>query len=128
MGSASILRKYRRTMIRLLQTLTWILCFIALPFTAAAQNVLPSSFAGWTASAPSTAIPPAGLDQILGANAGAFREYVVKSIEKRPYSQGTASASITLYRLRDPSSAYGAYTFLRNASMATVNLGSFAGA
>jgi hypothetical protein len=124
----TILHNYRRTMIRFLRTLTGILCFIALPFTAAAQNVLPSSFAGWTASAPSTVIPPAGLDQILGANASAFREYVVKGVEQRPYSQGTASATITLYRLRDPSSAYGAYTFLRNATMAPVNLGSFASA
>ncbi len=128
MGLTAILRKYRRTMIRFLRSLSVALCFMALPVAAAAQSVLPSSFAGWTASAPSTAIPPAGLDQILGANAGAFKEYIVKSVEHRPYGQGTASASITLYRLRDPSSAYGAYTFLRNDSMTTINLGSFASA
>jgi hypothetical protein len=115
-------------MIRFLHTFIGILCFVALPFTAAAQNILPSSFAGWTATAPSTAIPTAGLDQILGANAGAFREYVIKGVEQRPYSQGTTTATVTVYRLRDPSSAYGAYTFLRNASMAPVNLGSFASA
>src|SRR5579862_6197209 len=107
-------------MIRFLRTLIGILCFVALPFAAAAQSVLPSSFGDWTASAPSTAIPPAGLDRILGANAGAFKEYVVKGVEQRLYNQGTATASITLYRLRDPSSAYGAYTFLLNASMTPV--------
>ncbi len=91
MGSTAILSKYIRTMIRSLRTLTGILCLVALPFAAAAQSVLPSSFAGWTASAPSTAILPGGLDQILGANAGAFKEYVVKGIEQRPYSTGDRS-------------------------------------
>ena len=89
----------------------------------------PSSFAGWTASAPSSAIPLArALIQLLGADAAAFREYIVKSVEQRTYTQGTQSASITLYRLRDPSSAYGAYTFLRNDSLSPANLGSFASA
>jgi hypothetical protein len=99
-----------------------------LSYPAAAQNILPSSFAGWTASAPSAAIPSTGLDQLLGADARAFREYIVKSIEQRPYTQGAQTASITLYRLRDPSSAYGAYTFLRNDSLSPVNLASFGSA
>ena len=33
-----------------------------------------------------------------------------------------------MYRLRDPSSAYGAYTFLRNDSLTTADLGSYASA
>ena len=33
-----------------------------------------------------------------------------------------------MYRLRDPSSAFGAYTFLRNESMSVVNLGAYASA
>jgi hypothetical protein len=33
-----------------------------------------------------------------------------------------------MYRLRDPSSAYGAYTFLRNEGLAEANLGSYASA
>ena len=103
-----------------------VLCLAALAYPAAAQNILPSSFAGWTASAPSVVIPSAGLDRVLqGADAAAFREYIVKSIEQRSYVQGTQTASITLYRLRDPSSAYGAYTFLRNDSLSPVRIGSF---
>ena len=105
-----------------------ILCLAALAHPAAAQNILPSSFAGWTASAPSTVIPSTGLDRVLGANAAAFREYIVKSVEQRPYAKGTQAASMTLYRMRDPSSAYGAYTFLRNDSLSPVNLASFASA
>jgi hypothetical protein len=115
-------------MIRLPRMCMGILCLAALSHPVAAQNILPSSFAGWTASAPSAVIPLTGLDRLLGADAGAFREYVVKSVEQRPYVQGAQTASITLYRLRDPSSAYGAYTFLRNDSLSPVNLASFSSA
>jgi hypothetical protein len=113
---------------RFLRITVSILCFAAAAQMADAQGVLPSSFAGWTASAPSSVTSPAGLDQLLGADAAAFREYVVKSIEQRSYSQGTQTAAIRLYRLRDPSSAFGAYTFLRNEALSPVNLGAYAGA
>src|ERR1700720_3478419 len=112
-------------MTRCTRIFTGIFFLAVLSVPAAAQNKLPSSFAGWTASAPSATIPPAGIDHILGADAAAFREYVVKSVEQRAYTQGTQAASITLYRMRDPSSAYGGYTLLRNDSMSPVNLASF---
>lgn len=95
---------------------------------AAAQGILPSSFAGWTAGAPATAIPPNGLDPLLGPDTAAFREYIPKSVEQRSYTQGAQSASITLYRMRDPSSAYGAYTFLRSDALTLADLGSYASA
>jgi len=103
--------------------------FLALaPRPASAQGILPPAFAGWSASAPATTVAPTSLDSLLGPDAIAFREYVVKSVEKRTYAAGTRAASITLYRLRDPSSAYGAYTFLRNDSLADAGLGSYASA
>ncbi len=49
-------------------------------------------------------------------------------MEQRSYTQGQQTASITLYRLRDPSSAYGGYTFLRNDSLSPVSLASYASA
>ncbi|HVA94022.1 MAG TPA: DUF6599 family protein [Candidatus Dormibacteraeota bacterium] len=104
-----------------------ILFFAAIVPLSHAQTVLPSSFGKWTASSPSTMAPLSGLDQFFGPQANAFREYVVKSIEQRSYIEGKKSATITLYRLRDPSSAYGAYTFLRNDSFTTAQIGSFAG-
>jgi hypothetical protein len=73
-------------------------------------------------------IPPAGLDSLLGPDTTAFREYIVKSVEQRSYTQGAETASVTLYRLRDPSSAYGAYTFLRNDALSGAELGSYASA
>ncbi|HEX4642721.1 MAG TPA: DUF6599 family protein, partial [Candidatus Acidoferrales bacterium] len=110
---------------RLLRTVLGILCLVVAAIPAAAQGVLPSSFAGWSAPAVATTIPPAGIDSLVGPDASAFREYIVKSAEQRAYSQGTQTASITLYRLRDPSSAYGAFTFLRNDSLTDATLGSY---
>jgi hypothetical protein len=113
---------------RLLRTCFGMLCLVLAAHPAAAQGILPTTFAGWTAAAPSTTVPPSGLDPLLGPDAPAFREYVVKSVEQRSYAQGAQTASIALYRLRDPSSAYGAYTFLRNDALSVVDLGSYASA
>ena len=104
-----------------------IACFAAIVPPSHAQTVLPSSFGKWTASGPSTMAPLSGLDQFFGPQANAFREYVVKSIEQCSYTEGKKAAIITLYRLRDPSSSYGAYTFLRNDAFTTAQIGSFAG-
>ena len=115
-------------MSRLLRICFGILCLIVAAHSAAAQGILPSTFAGWTAAAPATSVPPNGLDPLLGPDTPAFREYIVKSVEQRSYTQGVQAASITLYRLRDPSSAYGAYTFLRNDTLSAADLGSYASA
>jgi len=127
---------------RLLRISFVFLCLACAAHPAAAQGILPSAFAGWTAAGPSTPISPNALDPLLGTGATAFREYVVKSVEQRSYTgaqiaQGspagpsgsaTPTASVTLYRLRDPSSAYGAYTFLRDEALNAIDLGSFASA
>ena len=101
------------------------LCFLFATHPAAAQDRLPASFSGWNASSISTAIPLAALDPVLGQDSTPFREYILKSVEQRAYTQGNQSATVTLYRLRDPSSAYGAYTFLRNDTMADGSIGSY---
>jgi hypothetical protein len=113
---------------RLLGICLGVLCLAVAAFPAAAPGILPSSFAGWTAAAPSTVIPPTGLDPLLGPDASAFREYIVKSVEQRSYTEGAQAISITLYRLRDPSSAYGAYTFLTGDTLSAADLGSYASA
>src|ERR1700722_3735681 len=105
-----------------------ILCLTWAPRQASAQGVLPNSFGGWNASANSAFVPANGLDSLLGPDTPAFREYVVKAVEQRSYTQGNQTASVTIYRLRDPSSAYGAYTFLRNDTLSPIDLGSYASA
>ncbi len=113
---------------RLLGICLCIFCLVLAARPAAAQGILPSAFAGWTAAAPSATVPPTALDPILGTDTPAFREYIVKSVEQRSYTQGAQTASVTLYRLRDPSSAYGAYTFLRDDALSAADLGSYASA
>jgi len=113
---------------RLLRVCLGILCLVVAAHPAAAQGILPSTFASWTAAASSTFIPPTGLDPLLGPDTAAFREYIVKSVEQRSYTQGSQATSVTLYRLRDPSSAYGAYTFLRTEALSDAALGSYASA
>jgi hypothetical protein len=113
---------------RLLSLAFGILCLAVVARPTEAQGVLPSNFSGWNASANSTFVSANGLDSLLGPDTPAFREYVVKAVEQRSYTQGTQTASLTLYRLRDPSSAYGAYTFLRNETLSPIDLGSFASA
>jgi hypothetical protein len=113
---------------RILRICLGVLCLAIAAHPAAAQAILPSTFAGWSAEGPPTALPPTGLDPLLGPDTPAFREYVLKSAEQRSYSQAGQTALITLYRLRDPSSAYGAYTFLRNDALSAADLGSYASA
>src|SRR5713101_624099 len=103
-------------------TLLW-LAAVAAP--AGAQALLPSSFGPWSASDSGVYLPSAGVQQILGADTPIFREYSVQSAERKTFVQGAHNVTVTLYRLRDPSSAYGAYTFLRNDTLTPVPLGSF---
>ena len=113
---------------RLIRLSLGLLCLVIAAHPAAAQGILPSSFAGWNASAPSAVMPPSDVDNLLGPDATAFREYIVKGVEQRSYTEGSQTAVVNLYRFRDPSSAYGAYTFLRNDSLSPANLGSYASA
>jgi hypothetical protein len=105
-----------------------ILCLVAVARPAAAQGVLPSSFADWNASEPSVVVPITGLDQTLAPDAAIFHEYFLKSLERRAYARSGQSAAISLYRFRDPSSAYGAYTFIRDDSLTPVELSSYGAA
>jgi hypothetical protein len=120
---SSILKPMHRPWIFLAATL--LVSFIGGAPSASAQAVLPSSFAGWTAAEPSSIQKAAAVNQTLGADAPIFHEYFIQSIEHRTYTQAAQSAEITLYTMRDPSSAYGAYTYLRNDALTPVTIGSF---
>src|SRR5579872_373907 len=105
-----------------------ILFLIAAVRPAAAQSVLPASFGDWNASGPAALAPVGGLSALEPQGApdlGILKEYFLKSTEMRPYTHGAQTSAITLYRFRDPSSAYGAYTFLRGDSLAPADLGAY---
>jgi Family of unknown function (DUF6599) len=101
-----------------------LLAFAAGP-PAAAQGMLPSSFGGWNATDSPVVNLPASFNQLLGQDAAIFREYSLKSVERGTYTQGGRTAEVKLFRFRDPSSAYGGYTFLRTDALSAVKIGSF---
>jgi hypothetical protein len=90
---------------------------------ALAQGLLPGSAGGWGAPSGASVVTPAQLESVAASQADILREYGVASAEQRQYARGQQSASVTLYRMADPSAAYGAFTFLRDAQMQLLDLG-----
>lgn len=89
---------------------------------ASAQGILPSSFAGWTGD-PQSGIPAPVVsnDHIASMAAGQFaatqQEYGFVSGEQAAYSRASQRLQVTLYRMKDPSGAYGIYSYLRSPDM-----------
>src|SRR5271170_7473624 len=94
----------------------------ALP--ASAQGILPNSFAGWSGSTTPGLNPPAidtgdhVASMSAGQQAAARQEYGFVSGEEGTYSLGKDALQVTLYRMKDPSGAYGLYSYLRSPDMA----------
>jgi hypothetical protein len=97
---------------------------LAMARPSAAQALLPPSFGSWSAGAAQ----PVTLEQIAGADAAAIREYGFKAIERQEYARGADTLAVTLYRMMDPSAAYGAFTYLRTAGMAPQSISRYAAA
>ena len=85
-------------------------------FPTAAQGFLPPSFSGWNSTNVMEA-RPADLPKLAGENAAPLQEYGLLVAEQRTYARGAGNLSVTLYRMKDPSAAYGAYSFLRAPEM-----------
>lgn len=78
-----------------------------------AQGLLPQGFGDWTATQPA-AVPPA---QTSPFGPGILDEYGFLSREEKTYSHGADSLDVTLYRMADPTAAYGAFTYLQTPEM-----------
>ncbi len=89
--------------------------FFLAAIPAFAQNVLPSSFAGWTAA--NSATPAAGKTKVSAPDRVA-QEYGLVSIERADYARGKDALGVSLYTMKDPSGAYGLYSYLRSPDMA----------
>jgi hypothetical protein len=102
---------------RIIALLTLVLSFAALP--AAAQSILPNAVAGWRAG-PAAASGPSqasSAENAAVANAAAA-EYGFVRGEQRTYTAGADSLQVAVYQMKDPSGAYGEYSFLRTPDMA----------
>jgi uncharacterized protein DUF6599 len=112
-------------------------CLIAVPAfgqnrrsSESAQGILPVGFAVWTETArqpfqPGTQ-PASGGASANQANAAAAREYGFVSGETVTYSapasdsaapQNVPTLTATVYRMKDPTGAYGEYSYLRTPEM-----------
>ncbi len=103
------------------------LWIVATALPAAAQELLPSSFGRWAAASPVVNASPDHLEGLIGPNAALLREYGIAGAEQRTYTRGDASSIVTMYRMRDPSAAYGAYTLLFTAGMTPADLARYSG-
>jgi hypothetical protein len=86
---------------------------------ASAQQILPHSFAGWTQSG-SQAFGASSVPSASGAPAdaaSAAAEYGLAGGEQASYTQGADTLSVTLYKMKDPSGAYGEYSYQRAPGM-----------
>jgi hypothetical protein len=94
--------------------LLFILFVLLAAIPSSAQGVLPNSFAGWDAGA--TVAPTLGFK--TPNTEAAAHEYGYLSGELAAYTRDKGgSIEVTLYRMKDPSGAYGLYSYLRAPDM-----------
>jgi hypothetical protein len=92
---------------------------------ASAQGILPNSFNGWTGSPqPGIAAPVVNSDDHVatiaaGQIAAVHQEYGFVAGEQAAYSRANNNdkLQVTLYRMKDPSGAYGMYSYLRSPDL-----------
>ncbi|SRR5579875_1076479 len=88
---------------------------------AAATQILPFSFGGWSGSVqPSLArVRMEGSEGSVAAKqqSAALSEYGFVAGESATYKKGADSLQVDLYRMKDPSGAYGLLTYLRAPDM-----------
>jgi hypothetical protein len=102
---------------------TSLLLIALLGVPAYAQELLPSTFGAWTASGNLMHVPAGQIAQLAGDRAKILQEYGVSSGQRRDYTQGSGSVSVTLYSMTDPTAAYGAFTYLADPNASPVNAG-----
>lgn len=97
--------------------------FLATTFSAFAQDSLPNNFSRWTAGARSDNVrPPANSAESADVDLTALEEYGFLAGETATYTRGTDSLQVSLYRMKDPSAAYGEYSYLRTPEMPRADL------
>ena len=90
---------------------------------ASAQGILPSSFAGWSGNVQAGLAPPilqsgdSGAANAVALQEAARREYGFVSGENADYKRGSEEMRVNLYKMKDPSGAYGLYSYLRATDM-----------
>ena len=95
-----------------LRSFLFVLVLAAAP-ALRAQTILPSHFGAWSAGKSAQAAPTPEAQGVLA-------ESGLQNTESRLYTNGTTSVTVSMYRFRDSSGAYEAYTYLLGANNANV--------
>jgi Family of unknown function (DUF6599) len=97
--------------------------FLAGALPTFAQSSLPNAFARWTAGARSDIVrPPASSPPSADVDLAALEEYGFVAGQTATYTRGGESLQVSLYQMKDPSAAYGEYSYLRTPEMARADL------
>lgn len=89
------------------------------------RSACPIVFAGWTGETLVGVFAAEAPQAVALPYSDVLREYGAESFQRRNYSRSGASLAVTLYRMHDPTSAFGAYTFLLDDQMAPSDLAPF---
>ena len=86
-----------------------------------AQGVIPDSFAGWSCNGK-TSFNPAQPSQIASQTASSaandvLAEYGFVAGEQCEYTRASEQLGVQVYRMKDPSGAYGLYSYMRTADL-----------
>lgn len=96
-------------------TFSLFLALLLTAFCASAQQILPDSFAGWAGNTVPSLDRPA-------ADLSAAREYGLAAGEHGAYLHGSDTLDVALYKMKDPTGAYGEYSYQRTPGMQRGNL------
>jgi len=88
------------------------LLLTSLTHPASAQRLLPQSFGNWTAASRQPMLVAMDTSRL-----SVFREYGYMSSEGQSYRSGEASMDVNVHTFKDPSGAYGAYSYLLTPEM-----------
>jgi hypothetical protein len=103
--------------------LSIILFVLVAALPASAQGILPNSFGGWSGNTRAGLDPPIIFNgdhvasMTFEQHAAARQEYGFLSGEEGTYWLGGDALQVSLYRMKDPSGAYGLYSYLRAPDM-----------
>ena len=99
-----------------------VLVLAALVSTAAAQNILPKSFAGWTQIGDvKTVTKP---EQADAAYPGVLNEYGFVTAETATYTRPDGrKVTVKAAQFKDATGGYGAFTFYRDPAMKNERIG-----
>jgi hypothetical protein len=92
-----------------------------------AQGVIPDSFAGWTCNGK-TSFNPAQPSQLVSQTASSapndvLAEYGFVAGEQCEYTRGAETLGVQVYRMKDPSGAYGLFSYMRSADLPHASIG-----